>query len=182
MTIVEWNTKLNHRTSALFGRSRSPKMPCIRSETSESGPSLEPLERTVPLPPIEIPIIGRAERAHLVVSSARIFYLYMPGRRKSSRQRGSSFSGTITRSRAGKATILLLFRQRQTDRTPGRRKSSRQRGLSFQRRLRDGEGERTHYLSVATFLWSGFTIIYSYECASCLTQHYDNTIITPVTC
>ena len=40
------------------------------------------------------------------MSSAGIFYLYiMPGRRKSSRQRGSSFSGTITRSRA---TILLL--------------------------------------------------------------------------
>ena len=32
MTIVEWNTKLNHhRTSALLGRSRSPIMHCIAS-------------------------------------------------------------------------------------------------------------------------------------------------------
>ena len=81
----------------------------------------------------------------------------------------SSFSGTITRSRAGKATILLLVQE--VDRTPGRRKSSRQRGSSFSgtitrsterlvfsATIRDGEGEWAHYLSVATFFWSSFTI------------------------
>ena len=134
------------------------------------------------------------------MSSAGIFYLYiMPGRRKSSRQRGSSFSGTITRSRA---TILLLVdrqnagpskvltterlvffrdhyeiesgqgndtasvpRGRQTERPAITRSTER---LVFSETIRDGEGERAHYLSVATFFWSSFTIIATYAQAALL--------------
>ena len=46
----------------LHGITQTTVNKCVYSETSESGPSLArtlPLERTVPLPPIELPIILR---------------------------------------------------------------------------------------------------------------------------
>ena len=156
------------------------------------------------------------------MSTARIFYLYMPGRRKSSRLRGSSFSGTITRSRAGKETILLLvYRQterravesphaterlvffrdhyeiesgqgndtasvpggRQTDNAGPSKVLATERLVFFRDHYEiDGEaclfsddkrwrGERAHYLSVATFFWSSFTII---ALLNLIRQHHNN--------
>ena len=106
---------------------------------------------------------------------------YGPIKRQTERQAVESphdrearlFQGPLRDLERGRQRYSFCFK-RQTDRTPGRRKSSRQRGLSFQRRLRDGEGVRAHYLSVATFFWSSFT---SYVCASCLTQ--PNIMSTP---
>ena len=56
-------------------------------------------------------VIEEKQTENRVFGSNFLSIILMPGRRKSSRQRGSSFSGTITRSRAGKATILLLVQE-----------------------------------------------------------------------
>ena len=68
------------------------------------------------------------------------FYLCMAGRRKSSRQRGSSFSEMITRSRAGKATILLLVQEIDRQNARPSKVLTTERLLSFQRRLRKNCG------------------------------------------
>ena len=69
-------------------------------------------------------------------------FLIMPGRRKSSRQRGLSFSGTITRSRAGKANnTASVPRGRQTER-PAVESPHDGEARLFQGRLRDRERAR----------------------------------------
>jgi hypothetical protein len=77
-----------------------------------------------------------------VFGSNFLSIILMPGRPKSSRQGGSSFSGTITRSRAGKANDTASApRGRQTERPAVESPCDRESCLFSDER--DGEGEGT---------------------------------------